>query len=317
VGGVIVVTGANGHLGQRLLRTLCAQQGPRADVRAVVRSEQAAQQIRVLNLGPRLEICVVDYLDAAAMALALAGASQVVHLVGILKQTPSSSYTDAHENACRGLCAAAVVAGVRRIIYLSILGSSPERANACLASKGAAERVLMEAATPALILRVPMVLGEGDYASSALKRRAGAPWNVLLRGASYEQPIYADDVVQAICSGINTSSNTESTPENKDELDNVAIDLAGPTSLSRADLTRRAAVMLDRRTRVVSVPLVLGMALVFVLERLLANPPVTRTMLKVLDHDDRIDPGPACRRLGITLTPLNTTLSKCLVEFVK
>jgi uncharacterized protein YbjT (DUF2867 family) len=152
-----------------------------------------------------------------------------------------------------------------------------------------------------LVVRVPMVLGEADYASAALGRRARNGWNVLLRAASREQPIYAGDVIQAILAGMNAAG-----------LDDVAVDLAGPTSLSRADLTRRAAAALGRRTRIISVPLGVGLALVAMLERLSANPPVTRAMLQVLDHDDRIDPNPTCRRLGIELTDLDTVLGKCL-----
>jgi hypothetical protein len=48
------------------------------------------------------------------------------------------------------------------------------------------------------------------------------------------------------------------------------------------------------------------------LERVSANPPLTRGMLGVLDHDDDIDPKPACERLGLELTPLDTTLLKCV-----
>ena len=35
--------------------------------------------------------------------------------------------------------------------------SDPDSSNACLASKGRAERILLEAKTPAVVLRVPMV----------------------------------------------------------------------------------------------------------------------------------------------------------------
>ena len=41
--------------------------------------------------------------------------------------------------------------------------------------------LLLNGAVPALILRVAMVLGEDDYASGALRRRAHSRWNVLLR----------------------------------------------------------------------------------------------------------------------------------------
>jgi hypothetical protein len=47
-------------------------------------------------------------------------------------------------------------------------------------------------------------------------------------------------------------------------------------------------------------------------ERVFANPPLTRAMLGVLERDDQIDPGPACTRLGITLTPLEATLRRCV-----
>ena len=294
---MIVITGANGHLGRRMLSVLSG----RGELRAVVRSERAAAQIRALGLIQAPEICVASYLDPAAMARALAGATHVIHLVGILKETNNSTYIDAHENACRALCEAAADTDIERIIYLSIHGSHPESVNPCLASKGAAEHMLIQAATPALVLRVPMVLGEGDHASAALGRRARKSWNVLLRGASYEQPIYADDVTHAIVVGMRAGG-----------LDNAVLDLAGPTSLSRADLTRRAAATLGRDTRVVSLPLALGTALAFLLERVSSNPPVTRAMLKVLDHDDRIDPEPARRKLGIELTALDVTLARCL-----
>ena len=38
----------------------------------------------------------------------------------------------------------------------------------------------------------------------------------------------------------------------------------------------------------------------------------SRAMLGVLEHDDRIDPVPACRALGLELTPLDETLRRSL-----
>jgi len=90
------------------------------------------------------------------------------------------------------------------------------------------------------------------------------------------------------------------------------LELAGPESLSRRALTHRAAAAVGRRTRVVSLPLALGMALAAVFEAISSHPPVTRAMLGVLDHDDQVDPLPAARTLGLALTPLDQTLSACL-----
>ena len=67
-----------------------------------------------------------------------------------------------------------------------------------------------------------------------------------------------------------------------------------------------------KRPRVLSLPVGLGIVAAGVLERLSQNPPVTRAMLGVLDHDDNIDPSPACELLGLTLTPLDEAIGRCI-----
>jgi len=140
----LLVTGANGHLGRRLCRRLAAM-GPPRRVRALVRSERAADQLRALPEGERPEIAIVDYTDVDRIALAAGGCDAAVHLVGILKETRSNRYADAHERACEALAGAADRAGLRRIAALSILGADPASANACLASRARAEAILLAA----------------------------------------------------------------------------------------------------------------------------------------------------------------------------
>jgi len=295
---VILITGANGNLGRRLLRALCGRDEP---VRAVVRSGRAAQQIADVEEHPAVEVVQLDYLDEAAMFRAMQGARVVIHLIGIIKQTAQSRYADAHEGTTRVIADCAERAGVERLIYLSIVGTSVDSPNACLASKAKGERILRDCRVPALILRVPMVLGEGDYASRALRSRAEKAINILLRGSSLEQPIYAGDVEAAIL-----AAAKRPIPLAQD------MDLAGPRSLTRRELTHAAAAVLAKRTRVISLPLALGMLAAWLFELISANPPVSRDMLGVLDHDDDLDAGSAAAELGIELTPLEEMLQLCL-----
>lgn len=295
---MILITGANGNLGRRLLKVL-TDQGH--SVRAVVRSERAVAQIRGMQLTREPEIIQLDYLDAAAMRAAMQGARAIVHLVGIIKETAASSYVDAHEGTTAVVAEQAAAAGVERVIYLSIVGTSIDSANDCLRSKAAAENILLAGAVPALVLRVPMVLGEGDYASSALKGRATRSTNFLLRGDSLEQPIYAGDVVSAVVRGLTCEAPLAR-----------GLDLAGPESLSRAELTQAAARSLGNSTRTVSLPLFLGMVMAWIFERVSASPPVTRAMLGVLDHDDQLNVAATLELLELELTPLPTMLELCV-----
>ena len=297
---MLAVTGANGHLGSRLLARQCDPSSGARSARALVRSRRAEEQVRGLGLGDAVGVHQVDYHDADSLHAALGGCRAVVHLVGIIKESTANRYDDAHQRTCQALVQAAERAGVERIVYLSILGAAPDAENACLASKGEAERILLEGPVPATVIRVPMVLGEGDFAARVLAQRARRRWNLVLRGSSLEQPIYAGDVVAGVLAASGGGAG------------NGSHDLAGPVSLARTALIHRAAQVLGHRTRVVSLPLGLGLALAGVLERVSAAPPVTRAMLGVLDHDDCIDAGSAVKALGLTLTSLDETLRRCL-----
>jgi NADH dehydrogenase len=295
----LLVTGANGRLGRSLLRAVAGQR----PVRALVRSERAAASLRELPPAERPEIVQVDWTDAEALARAGAGASDWVHLVGILKETKSGRYVDAHERPAHALARAAALAGARRVVAVSILGAEPTAANACLASKGRADQTLLAGAVPATVLRVPMVLGPGELGAAALRAQATAPVSFLVRGgATLEQPIDRRDLVRALLLALAAP------------VERMALDLAGPESLSHRSLVGKIGALLGRRPRILPLPRALVNALAFGFERLLAEPPLTRAMLGVLEHDDRIDPLPAARRLGLELTPLAETLAWTFLE---
>lgn len=280
----VLVTGANGHLGRRLLKEL------KTPARAVVRSETAASQLENHD-----DVRVVDYTDGEGLRRACADCSAIVHLVGIIREGARATYAAAHEQSTRSLLAAATHAGVERIVYLSILGAGEDSPNACLASKARAESILLESAIPALVIRVPMVLGEGDYASVALLAKARRVLAFTFRASSLEQPIYAGDVVDAILAGLGSGGPTG------------IIELAGSRSLTRRALISSASAV---GTRTVSLPLAAGYALAWLLERVSGDPPLTPAMLGVLDHDDDIDPQPAADALGIRLTGLAEMLAR-------
>jgi NADH dehydrogenase len=297
--GRVVVTGANGHLGRRLIRRLVGE-NPTCSVRAVVRSERAAQAVRDLPESDRVEVQVLDYRDAEALAQAAKGCRFAVHLPGVIKETRSNKYEDAHEATCRALAQAAERAGIERVVYLSILGSDPDSPNPCLASKGRAERILLEAQTPAVIVKLPLVLGPGDDTSRVVRAEALARFLPLMgSGRTHAQPIFADDVIEAILACMRRPG-----------LEDRSFDLAGPESLSQREFIARAARLYDNTPRVVPVPVGLVRALAFAAEKLMAEPPITRDMLAVLLHDDRVDPEPVCKELGIELTPLDETLRR-------
>ncbi|MGR8919016.1 MAG: NAD(P)H-binding protein [Gammaproteobacteria bacterium] len=293
----VLVTGANGHLGRRLIKALPAD----VAVAAVVRSERA-RRVLERHVGDRAgcEIHLLDPADAAALAGPASGCDRALHLIGTIRETHDNRYADSHERPAAALASAAAAAGIGQLLYVSIIGAGADSGSACLRARATVEALFADAAPPAVSIRVPMVLGERDRASLALARRAHARRVWLFRGASLEQPIYAGDVVAAL-------ANTLA----REVAGNELWELAGPESLPRAELVRRAAALVGGSPAIVSLPLALGMALAGLAE--LSGRGVTRDMLRILDHDDRIDPAPAAAALGVSLTPLDDMLRRCVV----
>lgn len=292
----VMITGANGHLGQRLVARLIKESIPLC---AVVRSERARQSL--LQISSDLDVRVLDYSNESALSEVATECDVIVHLVGIIKEGGGAIYTDAHEKSTTSLVSAAG-SGIRKIIYLSILGSKATAKNRCLASKGRAEDILLgstKGTKKGTVIRIPMVLGEGDYASHALSKSANNRFSFTFRAASLEQPIYAGDVIDAICSAMMN-------------VDAGVFNLAGPESVSRRNLIKRAAGVLGKKAIVISLPLFIGRTLALLLEVFLKNPPVTSTMLDVLDHDDKIEPFADAKILELELTSLIETLTKVL-----
>ncbi len=305
--GRVLVTGANGNLGRRLIsRLLQPGRGGATSVCAVVRSERAAASLRELPDAADAEIEIVDYRDEDELWRVAQGSRFVVHLPGIIKETRSNCYEDVHEKTCIALARAAARASVERVVYLSILGSDPDSANRCLASKGRAERILLEAATPTVVLRLPLVLGPGDDTARMLRAEAMSRLVPMLGGGhTATQPIFCNDVVDAILACLTGPG-----------LAGRSLDLAGPESLSQREFIARAAKLCGRVPRLLPLPVGLVRLLLGPLERLMAEPPLTREMLGVLLHDDRVDVDGVCKELGIQLTSLDEMLRRSLGQEV-
>lgn len=294
----IVVTGANGQLGRSLLANL--EGGSHAFVRALVRSKRASEAIAAAGLSP--EIQIVDYTSPREMEAAIRGARDVVHLVGIIKEMPGTRYVDAHEKTCHALALAANRAGVERIVYLSILGSTPDSENACLASKGRAETLLLDDRVPATVIRVPMVLGGNDPASKSLRKQArSASVRLIGGGRTLQQPIDARDLIRAILLACRSKPGQP-----------LSLDAAGPECLSHRNLVGRAARHWNNDPTIRSIPTGLARFAVTCLEKSMRSPPITRAMFDILQHNDKVNVDHFCQTLGIELTPLDTTLSELI-----
>ena len=149
----VLVTGATGYMGIRVIPTLVAR-GHR--VRALTR---AASRGRV---PAGAEPIVGNALDAASIATALRPEDTLLHLVGTPHPSPAKAkeFVDVDLQSVRAAVEAARAAGVSHIVYVSVAQPAPVM-RAFLEVRAEGERLIRESGVAATILRPWYVLGPG------------------------------------------------------------------------------------------------------------------------------------------------------------
>ena len=203
----------------------------------------------------------------------------------------------------RALAAAADRAGLRRIVYLSILGSHPSARNACLASKGRAEQILLGGAVPALVLRVPMVIGPATSCRArCARRRARASCRCCAAARAPSSRSTPTTSSPRSCAGSiarapGTSRSTwpaRSRSPRRELLARTARLWGGRRDRDPAALRARARDGL-RSARSCS-----------------RSPAHARHARRARPRRPRSTPSPPAARSGSTLTPLDETLRRCV-----
>src|SRR5665213_10325 len=117
----IVITGANSAVGQAILRC-----GPNLEANntyvAAVRSARAAEQIRSKKSNGD-DVVQISYDDPGSLDAAFQGSAAVIHLAGILFESPNSTYEQANVASTRGVVESAKRSAVQKLVLVSAGGA--------------------------------------------------------------------------------------------------------------------------------------------------------------------------------------------------
>jgi NADH dehydrogenase len=296
----LAITGANSGVGNILLRHLAE----RADVQVVacVRSARAAA---ALPAARGISVREIDYDDRDGLTAVLTGAGCVVHLAGILFESATSSYQTANVGATQAVVDACRKAGVPHVVLVSVLGADPGSANRFWCSKGRAERIVTESGLSATIIRTPILLGPGMAGARAVVHAASQQSVTLLGGGRHSvRPLDVDDLSRAILRCCETPGA------------GVAIyELVGPEPTAYRDVIARTAALMGRDVSVRSMPIWLA-KLGVAIAGWTRHGGMTATVIDVIASNEAVQAN-ADVELGVTLTPLSTTLGKLLPSETK
>lgn len=231
----VVLTGATGYVGGRLLRLL-EERGER--VRCVARRPEALAS----RIAPGTEVVAGDVLDAASLAPALRGADAAFYLVHSMG---SEDFEEQDRAAARNFGAAAAAAGVRRIVYVGGLASGGEELSPHLRSRHEVGRILRESGVAVVELRASVVIGSGSLSFEMVRSLVErlpvmvTPKWVKVRA----QPIAIDDLLAYLVASLDL-------PDGPSRI----FEIGGADQVCYEDLMRAYARQRGLPLRIVPVP---------------------------------------------------------------
>jgi len=256
----------------------------------------AACRVRTLTNAPPERNCFGDAVhvhrfnfdNPKALIASLEGVAVLYNTYWIRFGRRGSTYDDALKNTL-AMFGAAKIAGVERIVHISITNPSADSPSGYFRGKAHAEAALKETGISHAILRPTVLFGKEDILINniAWMLRRLPVLGVFGDGQYRLQPIYVDDLAQlAVEQGKNR--------------DNVVIDAIGPETFTYRQLVEQIGQIIGKRRPMVSVPPLLGYLAATAMGWLLRDVIVTRQEIQGLMEERLYVDSPAAGSTKLT-----------------
>ncbi len=299
------VFGGSGFIGRYIVRALAAE-GWR--VRVAVRRPHTAYFLRALGEVGQVEPFQANIRDPKSIERAVAGATAVINLVGVLYESGSQTFANLQAEGAGRVAGTAAKAGASHFIQMSAIGADADSESAYASSKAEGENAVKAAFPAATILRPSIVFGpEDDFFNRFATLARFSPVLPLISGGLTKfQPVYVGDVAKAVVAALKSPVAAGRTFE-----------LGGPTIYSFKGLMELMMSVTGGHSILVPVPRPLALLKAYFLQ-LLPKPLLTVDQVRLLDHDNVVNQAAAdLAALDIIATPAEAILPLYLARFRK
>lgn len=294
----VAVLGASGFIGTYLTLNL-VQMGHRVHVLShTTDPDFVSPRGRIQTYPGAIE-------DEESLVGCFSGCDCVYHLVGIIAETRHKTFQATVAEGTARVVSAARRAGVRKIFYLSALGTGENSESRYYRTKWEAEQHIITSGLAYTIFRPSIVYGIGDRFINKIARmvRLSPVVPVIGDGRYRLQPVY----VEELCTLMASASR-------RPDTDGKIYEIGGPEDLTYLEILDIIMRVLGRKRAVIHVPVSLARGMAAVLEMFLKPSPLTRDQITMLKADTTCDHTVVEREFGVRFSPLQTQLQKYLRE---
>lgn len=274
---LIVVFGGSGFVGRYVVRAL-AKAGKR--VRVAMRRPHLGHELRVMGDVGQIQLVQANVRNADSVARALAGATGVVNLVGILFEKGHQTFEDIQAGGARTVADAAAAAGVTRFVQMSAIGADSNSVSAYGRTKGLAEDAVRAVMPSAAVLRPSIIFGpeDGFFNRFAAMARVSPALPLIGGGHTHFQPVHVGDVADAVVAALDCGAGQ-------------TFELGGPRVYTFKELMAWILAEIERPRLLLPLPFALAQPLGAVIDAIfrlnpLAGPPLTGDQVVMLKTDN-------------------------------
>ena len=207
----IVVTGASGFIAKNLRQYLSEN-----NVELISISRKDFKKFKYESK------IISNYYDEENLLKKIQNSNALIHLVGIGKQSVKINYDMINTELTNYIVNLSKKAKIKKIVYLSGLGVSPNISSSYFISKYNAEKQIIDSGLDYTIFRPSYIVGKDDLFTKYLKKQVKKGEIKIPGSGKYSiQPIHIDDVVRIIFESL---SNLK--------FKNKVIDLVGPENVT-------------------------------------------------------------------------------------
>jgi len=192
----ILLTGATGYIGGRLLKELENRGYP---VRCLSRRPEHLKS----RVATPAQVVRGDVLDKDSLKEAFEGIDVAYYLVHSMGS--KADFEEEDRRAATNFSEAAKEKGVKRIIYLGGLGNENENLSTHLRSRLEVGRILRESGVPTIELKASIIIGSGSLSVEMIRNLVERlPVMVTPKWVRVSaQPIFVDDILRYLIQSIN------------------------------------------------------------------------------------------------------------------
>jgi uncharacterized protein YbjT (DUF2867 family) len=305
---LVTVFGGSGFVGRYIVQRL-AKKGIR--VRVATRRPNEAIFLKTYGVVGQIEPVLCNIRDEDSVRSVMLGADAVINCVGILESNGKNKFNAVQNLGADRVSRIANELGVSRMVHVSAIGADINSRSEYARTKALGEESVLKNFPLAIILRPSIIFGvEDDFFNRFGAMARLSPVLPIVGGKTRFQPVYVDDVAQAVVLG--AVSN----------IDAGIYELGGPAVASFSELMERMLKEIMRRSLVINLPFWLGAMMgtsfdiIKAVSLGLIKGPITKDQVINLQKDNIVSGDlRTFKDLGIIPTSLEIILSTYLWKF--